>query len=300
MTSGSTCFACGLTLEGGDRLVLMRGRRQEEHCSPSCLQETVDQRRCARAATKSRRRLRLLLISLAAAGVSLLWQRFRAPQPQSISFESPEMPREAAPPGPIPIGPAWPPTDAEWQAMFDRASWIYPLPGPIRRQPAIDRAIVGLDPSGRRANLCRVPDRCGVDLGGDLWGEHVYAVQDGVVDRVQRAGNDQRGGEYVRLAHFAGAVFTQYFHLAGIPRGLARGTSVRAGDVIGLLGATGTGRPVRQLTFALSVRPSDDFPEVYWDPTPLMSRWSLRTPAHGTVAGFAPEDRREIASHRRP
>ena len=40
----------------------------------------------------------------------------------------------------------------------------------------------------------------------------------------------------------------------------------------------------------LSVRPSPELPEVYWDPSPLMSRWPLRLPPHGTVAGYVPSE----------
>ena len=101
---------------------------------------------------------------------------------------------------------------------------------------------------------------CGVDLGGELWGEHVYAVQDGVVDRAHREGNEERGGIYVRLSHFGGMVFTQYFHLAAIPRLLSRGDRVKAGEVIGLLGDTGTGGGRRHLHFALSIRPRASCP----------------------------------------
>ena len=49
----------------------------------------------------------------------------------------------------------------------------------------------------------------------------------------------QHGGEFVRIAHRNGTVFTQYFHLAAIPRGIERGVPVKGGDVIGLLGDTG-------------------------------------------------------------
>jgi murein DD-endopeptidase MepM/ murein hydrolase activator NlpD len=64
---------------------------------------------------------------------------------------------------------------------------------------------------------------------------------------------------------------------------------VRAGDVIGLLGDTGVkGAAGRHLYFALSIRPSREFSETYWDPTPLMAKWPLHIPPHGTVAGFIP------------
>ena len=86
-------------------------------------------------------------------------------------------------------------------------------------------------------------------------------------------------------------VFTQYFHLAAIPRGVRRGARVAAGDVIGLVGDTGIGGEApasrAHLHFAFSIRPSTELAEIYWDPTPLMARWPLRVPPHGTVAGLA-------------
>ena len=101
---------------------------------------------------------------------------------------------------------------------------------------------------------------CGVDLGGEIWGEHVHAVHDGVVDYVQRGANPDHGGTFVRISHRDGTVFTQYFHLAAIPRGLERGRVVKAGDVIGLLGDTGVKESAPHLHFAISVRPSQDGP----------------------------------------
>jgi murein DD-endopeptidase MepM/ murein hydrolase activator NlpD len=92
----------------------------------------------------------------------------------------------------------------------------------------------------------------------------------------------------VRLAHFGGQVYTQYYHLAALPRGLVRGAHVKAGDVIGLLGDTGLAGEPRHLSFALSIRPSVDLPEVYWDPRPWLARWPLHTPSTGTVAGYLP------------
>ena len=114
-------------------------------------------------------------------------------------------------------------------------------------------------------------------------------MHDGVVDRVQRVGDDEPGGVYVRLAHFGGMVFTQYFHLAAIPRGLVRGAHVKAGDVIGLVGDTGNEDGARGTCTSRSRSgPSTELSEVYWDPTPLMAGWPLRLPPHGTVAGLSP------------
>jgi murein DD-endopeptidase MepM/ murein hydrolase activator NlpD len=126
-------------------------------------------------------------------------------------------------------------------------------------------------------------------------------VQDGVIDRIQRVDSDDAGGAYVRIAHFGGYVFTQYFHLAAIPLHLTRGSVVHAGDVIGLVGDSGGGKQTRHLTFTLSVMPSRDFSEVFWDPAPWMADWPLHVPVHGTVAGLAPERKSEVhaGGHRR-
>ena len=170
------------------------------------------------------------------------------------------------------------------------------MPGPVRRPATPDSRIFGPDPPRDHPALCRAKDRCGVDLGGELWGEHVYASLDGVVERVQGVGNDRSGGLSVRLVHFGGTVFTQYFHLAATPRGLTRGTRVNAGDVIGLLGDTGLDGARRHLGFALSVRPASELSEVYWDATPWLARATLRLPPHGTVAGYTPPETRTASS----
>jgi murein DD-endopeptidase MepM/ murein hydrolase activator NlpD len=65
---------------------------------------------------------------------------------------------------------------------------------------------------------------------------------------------------------------------------------VNAGDVLGLVGDTGLTNARAHLHFALSVRPSSDLPEVYWDPEPLMAQWPLRTPERGSVAGLVSVD----------
>jgi murein DD-endopeptidase MepM/ murein hydrolase activator NlpD len=295
MTSVPTCFACGQAFNGDPRWALMRGRADapvdEEHCCEACVRYTIRQRRIAGAAIESRWLLRLLTSALVLAGASVLWHRFRTLQPESISFDPPASPveRPVAPSGAIALGPAWPPTDADWEQLLSQSSWLYPLSGPIRRAPIADSRIIGPASSREHVALCRTEGHCGVDLGGDLWGEHVYAAQDGVVSRVRRAMGDAQSGQSVRLAHLGGSVFTHYSNLAGIPRGLSPGDRVKAGDVIGLVGDTDSKGPRRHLYFALSVQASSALPEIYWDPTPWMSAWPLRMPAHGTVAGFTPD-----------
>jgi murein DD-endopeptidase MepM/ murein hydrolase activator NlpD len=287
------CFVCGNAAEETDRLVLVRGKRNQVYCSSACLQHIVRKQRTARKAAQLRWTLRLSLSFLALIGVATLWQRHRVPRRQTISYPWPAVVGEAAPPaGPNFVGPPWPPTDEQWTALFNTASWVYPLPGPNRRPPTIDAQMFGVVDPREPPARCRTDDQCGVNLGGELWGEHVYAAQDGVVERVRQGGPDQPGGISVRLSHFGGMTFTQYFHLAATPRGLVRGARVKAGDVIGLVGDTGLERGHPHLHFTLSVRPSKGFAEVYWDPTPWMARSRLRVPPHGSVAGLISEKER--------
>jgi murein DD-endopeptidase MepM/ murein hydrolase activator NlpD len=300
MTRPQGCTVCGEPFHDGDRLVVMRGKAHEEFCSEACLRQSERKRRKARAAIRNRLLLGALACALLLAGAGAIWQRFGAPRPQSISFDLPEVRPQPPPSGPIELGPAWPPTDEDWMFAFKQVSWAYPLPGPTRRAAATDGRIFAAEPSKNHRPVCRTEGHCGVDLGGELWGEHVYAVLDGVVDRVQRASTDDGPGAYVRLSHFGGMVFTHYLHLAAIPRGITRGGSVRAGDMIGLLGDTGLEGTPRHLTFALSIRPSGEFSEVFWDPKPLMALWPLRLPVHGTVAGFTPGKEMEVPPHRHP
>jgi murein DD-endopeptidase MepM/ murein hydrolase activator NlpD len=106
------------------------------------------------------------------------------------------------------------------------------------------------------------------------------------VDFVQRGPNPDRGGRFVRLSHRNGTLFTQYFHLAAIPRELHKGSIVKAGDVIGLLGDSGVKESAPHLHFAMSIRTSKDGAERYIDPEPLVALWPLRVPIDGSEAGL--------------
>lgn len=288
------CIACGCAISEFERLILVRGRVRDLHCSEACLRETLANRRAARATARRRWVTRALLVAVPLLGAAALHRRYHAPPPVVIVGEAPEPLPEPPRPEPVRFGPAWPPTDADWDQAFRTSRWVYPLPGPIRRTTTIE----GLDArrlfpepagSGAPASICHVAARCAVDLGGELWGEHVYAAHDGVVVRALGEGGDDRGGGLqVRLAHFGGMVFTQYFHLAAVPRAIVRGARVRAGDLVGLVGDTGTEGALRHLTFALSTRPSAAFAEEYRDPTAWMEAWPLRLVAHGSVAGLVP------------
>ena len=283
-----TCFICGRRVDEDDRLVLVRGRVFQAHCSRFCVGENLRKRRIAAAVARRRLYVAALLVVVLPSAASVLWQRYRAPQPEAIASGPPDELPPAPRPEPVRFGPAWPPTDADWNAAFSATHWIYPLPGPMRRPCSVDDRLFGGQSPGDSSHppRCRSDGYCGVDLGGDLWGEHVYAAHDGVVDRVKSSGGEDRGGLYVRLSHFGGMVFTQYFQLAAVPGGLVRGVKVKAGDIIGLLGDTGLKGEPRHLHFTLSIRPSEEFSEVYWDPKPWMLQWPLRLPARGSVAGL--------------
>ena len=86
------------------------------------------------------------------------------------------------------------------------------------------------------------------------------------------------------MAHRNGTIFSQYFHLAAIPRRLEVGSKVKVGEVIGLLGDTGVKHSAPHLHFTISVKPSDEATERYIDPEPLIALWPLRIPVDETAA----------------
>jgi murein DD-endopeptidase MepM/ murein hydrolase activator NlpD len=288
------CPICGDIPYDSERRVLVVGTVRVSYCSQTCLRVGVNTLQRARRTTRLRRWAVLLSLVLAAAGVGYLRHlllRYLAQQRARAMATTAAPPPVApdAPPEPIAFGPTWPPTDEEWLAEFTRATWVYPLPGPLRRHAAGTRELFPVDAKALPPQ-CRAAGHCGVDLGGELWGEHVYAAADGIIDRVRRSTDDAPGGTTIRIAHWGGAVFTSYFHLAAVPTRLAAGMHVNAGDVIGLVGDTGAHDAHAHLRFALSVRPSTALPEIYWDPEPLMAAWPLRTPARGSVAGLVAVD----------
>lgn len=110
---------------------------------------------------------------------------------------------------------------------------------------------------------------CGVDLAGER-GAPVHAVFDGVVEKLERdAARGGRAGVYVVIAHGGGALRSRYIHLDAIVAGLAVGSEVRAGQMIGALGATGVLHSAPHLHFGLQIG------ERYVDPEPYLRRWAL-------------------------
>jgi len=151
-----SCIVCSREIDVGDeQLLLARGRRREAHCSEACLRVSLREYRVARAAARLRMGIAGAVAAVALAGV-WTWRHHRAPAARSISYSWTETQWEApARPEPITFGPAWPPTDADWMFAFDRASWIYPLPGPVRRAPAASDKIFGPESARDLPAVCR-------------------------------------------------------------------------------------------------------------------------------------------------
>ena len=272
----AVCGTCGEPLSGR-RYLQAEGALLHTFCSEPCLRaaQEVDRKRRWKA---RRRGMKVVTIGVAVAGACLAPHQGReARRPASVAPAPPPAADAAAVLPPGWFGPEWPPSETSLLAALGRDAWIHPLAGPIRRMPRADSRVFGAPRPSNRPVECR-NGHCGVDLGGEIWGEQVHAVHEGVVDFVQRNANPDRGGEFVRIAHHNGTVFTQYFHLAAIRRGIERGVRVKCGEVIGLLGDTGVQDSAPHLHFALSIRPSPDRPEKYMDPEPLIALWPLRVP----------------------
>ena len=80
-----------------------------------------------------------------------------------------------------------------------------------------------------------------VHLGTDITaaeGQEVYAVQTGEIAKVYSEGTDVLAGNGVRLRQ-ADGTFWAYFHLSALAPGIAAGTQVVAGQLLGWVGHTG-------------------------------------------------------------
>jgi hypothetical protein len=268
------CAGCRLPLHGS-RYAQVEGRAVSFFCSLDCVHTAARQERSVQGARRRRGAVRLLL-GLGLLGLCL------TPDPPFVWAAGRPTVASPAPPQPEPqFGPAWPPTEEILLAELAHDAWTHPMAGPYRRMPIRPSRVFGADRPGDRPIEC-VNGHCGVDLGGEIWGEHVHAAHDGVVDRVQRDPNEHHGGHYVRLSHLSGTVYTQYFHLAAIPRRLQPGVAVKAGDVIGLLGDSGVKESEPHLHFTVSVRPTVESSERYMDPEPLVALWPVRIPVLGS------------------
>jgi murein DD-endopeptidase MepM/ murein hydrolase activator NlpD len=277
------CPRCGGPVDVRTPHVTIEGNVVRAYCSQLCATTPVDAPLDRPA--PSRRPWRRAAFHLALGLLMLLFTSGPGRRPAPVPPPAPKPALVAAPVEPeLPqFGPAWPPSESDWQQEIASDAWIHPLDGPIRRMPVRDGRVFGAERPGERPVECR-SGHCGVDIGGEVWGEPVHAAHDGIVDRVQRGPNDEHGGLYVRLAHRDGSIFTQYFHLAAIPRAIQPGVKVKVGDVIGLLGDSGVKHSQPHLHFTVSVKPSKEIDEQYIDPEPLIALWPLRIPVGANAA----------------
>ena len=275
-----TCARCGGPVDVRTRHLIIEGPAVRSFCSQDCASGPIE----LAPEPPSRRRYSALrhLLHVAVGLPMLAFTSGYTPQKLAVPLPAATVAAAAVAPQAPPFGPAWPPTEKDWMAEIAADAWLHPLDGPKRRMPIRDARVFGAERPGDRPGECR-GGHCGVDLGGEVWGEPVHAAHDGVVDRVQRGPNEEHGGLYVRIAHRGGTIFTQYFHLAAIPKWIQPGVKVRMGEVIGLLGDSGVKHSSAHLHFTVSVKPSADVPERYIDPEPLVALWPLRMPINGTA-----------------
>jgi hypothetical protein len=225
-------------------------------------------------------RVAMIWILVAAVGSIPLWWQLRhhdhAAQAAEVHALEPAHP--LAPAALPPPPPLTPPTLApEEKAQLDQLLgdiWLHPLAGPTRRMPIRDGRLFGAERLGDRPAEC-MGGHCGVDVGG-TYGEPVYAVHDGVVDRVVRYANEDHGGHYVRILHRERTIVSQYFHLSSIPRNLQAGVAVKAGDLVGWVGRSGVKHSGPHLHFTIAVQDASGQNARYIDPEPLIALWPLK------------------------
>jgi hypothetical protein len=276
-----TCARCGGPVDVRTRHLMIDGPAVRSFCSEACVSAPVELAPPEPAPARGYSPWKHLLHLAVGLPMLVFTSGYTPPSPAATSPSAlAAVATTAAPAAEPAFGPAWPPTEKDWMSEIGRDAWIHPLDGPVRRMPIRDARVFGAERPGDRPGECR-GGHCGVDLGGEVWGEPVHAAHDGIVDRVQRGPNDDHGGLYVRISHHGGTIFTQYFHLAAIPRWIQPGVAVKMGQVVGLVGDSGVKHSSPHLHFTVSVKPSAQLPERYIDPEPLVALWPLRMPIGG-------------------
>lgn len=275
-----TCVRCGGLVDVRTRHLQIEGSQVRVYCSQGCA--TAPRLPAIAPPPPSRRAPWWHRLLRFAAGVPILvfTSGYTPPAPPPSPTAAMAVTTPQPPPEPPRFGPSWPPSEQDWLAEIASDAWLHPLDGPTRRMPVRDARVFGAERPGDRPAECR-SGHCGVDIGGEVWGEPVHVAHDGIVERVQRGPNEEHGGLYVRVAHRGGTIYTQYFHLAAIPKWIQPGVKVKMGEVVGLLGDTGVKRSTAHLHFTVSVKPSAQLPEQYIDPEPLIALWPLRMPVSG-------------------
>lgn len=92
----------------------------------------------------------------------------------------------------------------------------------------------------------------------------IFAAMDGIVRYVALVASESNYGRYIVLEHpgLTPAVYTLYAHLARVEPGIRAGVTVKAGQVIGLMGHSSSGNIPRErahLHFEIGLRATDNF-----------------------------------------
>jgi hypothetical protein len=185
-----------------------------------------------------------------------------------------------ADPQKIPMGP-WQPGEHPPEEQPTVLVWWHPLAGPRRAMPYSESRRFGAERPQPRPTECEL-GHCGVDLGSTL-GEPVFAIFDGVVERIELDENKGgRAGRYLRIGHQDGRIVSRYIHLDTVAANLRVGDHVHGGQLIGRIGRTGVEHSGPHLHFGLSKR--DNGRETYIDPEPYLREWKLPDASAAMVA----------------
>jgi peptidoglycan LD-endopeptidase LytH len=163
-----------------------------------------------------------------------------------------------------------------------RVEFVWPTPNPAwaEGRPIDDfiQPTVSGDPESGTFGCIRSGGRQfheGIDikpLRRDRHGEPadpVFAAMDGLIRHVSSRAGDSNYGRYIVIEHagLSPAVYTLYAHLAAIEPGIRAGVTVKAGQVIALMGhsAGGSGIPRERahLHFEIGLRVTDNFDAWY-------------------------------------
>ena len=287
-TSRRLCFACRNAVDSDEQFVLARGRQRLAHCSEACVRATLRIWRRARARSRLRVAAAATVAGVLLAG-ALAVMRHRAPR---TTMNRAVLGRHQV--GDDADG--WPDVLRPGLAAHRRRLGVRVQSGAV----GVSAARAGAPPAGRRRPPVRdrrAPASDGVPQVRRLRRRagRPAASTSTPPSTVSSTARPQVARTSMAADTCASPISAAWssrttFIWPRIPRGVVRGARISAGEVIGLLGDTGTGgersgaRP--HLHFALSIRPSAEWPETFWDPTSLMATWPLRVPPHGSVAGL--------------
>ena len=243
-----TCVVCGddLRRPASERVLVARQAARRRTAREACLRSGAAQLQIARRSARLRAggrgcwRWRSSLVRRRAPATSVAPSRR---PPRSIALRRPEPPRTAPAPEPSRCSgpPGRPPTRT---GSFAFAARDLGLPAARAGAPRARGERPDLHARRRASARRALPQRRALRRRPRRRAVGRARLRRARRRRRSRAGARHRRARrrhHVRIAHFGGMVFTQYFHLAAVPRGSSRGARVAAGDVIGLLGDTGLG-----------------------------------------------------------